>query len=104
MIWLATPAIKGDTGDTLSGARVGVGCLVAVATIGEFVTAVNAEGCCPAALFCSGKKGSYVGKITCVGAEGVQDASRIAERNMVEMSFFKDMDAILPVDNHKAWK
>ena len=84
MIWLATPARIGETGDILSGARVGVGCRVAVGTRGEVGAVVTAIGCCPVTSFCSGKKGSYVGRISCAGVAGAQAASRIVDRNMAE--------------------
>lgn len=48
--------MSGDTGDMVSGARVGVGGRVEVGTSGTFV-AVNADGC-PVSLFWIGKNGS----------------------------------------------
>lgn len=88
----------------LSGARVGVGCRVAVGTSGELDAVVTATGCCPGTLFCNGRKGSYVGRIICVGTAGAQAVSRNAESDMAEISLFKYMSAILPVDNCKPEK
>ena len=50
-------------------------------------------------LFWIGRNGSYVGRNTCVGTAGAHEASRKAQRNMVEVDLFQDMGAILPVDN-----
>ncbi len=50
------PAKSGDTGDMVSGARVGVGWRVAVGASGELVP-VNIAGC-PVTPFWIGKNGS----------------------------------------------
>ena len=102
MIWFATPAISGDTGEMESGARVGVGWRVAVEVRGEFVAAEVVFWA--VVLFWIGKNGSYVGRITCAGVAGAHEASRRAKRKMVEVDLFKDMGAILPVDNCKPRK
>ncbi len=79
---------------------------MAVGARGELVAA-NDVGC-PVVVdvvpFWIGKKGSYVGKKTCVGEAGAHEASRVAERNKAERNLFKDMGAILPVDNCKLRK
>lgn len=93
MIWLAMPTISGDM---LRGARVGVGWRVAVGTNVEFGAATTLG--CPVAS-CIGKNGSYVGKTTEVGAAGAQEENRRDKKKADTRILFKDMDAILPVEN-----